>query len=79
MKEKSQFASHSLLEHVLRGLGGTFFLIWAIGIANTSPIGSLILGALMIFVFRGCPMCWLIGLFETVYATVIRYRAKNLM
>ena len=79
MKEKSQFASHTLHEHIVRGAVGLFLLIWAVNIANSNPLGSLVLGALMIFAFRGCPVCWLIGLAETAYAAICRFKMKRKM
>jgi hypothetical protein len=59
------FASHTLLEHALRGLIGIGALWYAVLIAAIHPLGSLALGVLALFAFRGCPMCWTIGLVET--------------
>jgi hypothetical protein len=30
-----------------------------------ASVGSLALGGLVLLAFRGCPICWTIGLFET--------------
>ena len=59
------FASNTLLEHGLRGLVGIGTLWYAVTIAATHPLGSLALGALALLAFRGCPICWTIGLLET--------------
>jgi hypothetical protein len=59
------FASNTLLEHGLRGLVGIGTLWYAVTIAATHPLGSLALGALALLAFRGCPICWAIGLVET--------------
>jgi hypothetical protein len=59
------FASHTLLEHILRGAVGIGALWFAIAIAAGHPWSSLALGALVLLAFRGCPICWTIGLFET--------------
>jgi hypothetical protein len=59
------FASNTLLEHALRGFVGIAALWYAVLIAAIHPLGSLALGALALFAFRGCPMCWTIGLVET--------------
>lgn len=60
------FASRSILEHLVRGILG----VAAIGVAIGQ--GSLLVGLLALpvalFAFRGCPSCWLVGLFETVHA-----------
>jgi len=36
-----------------------------LAIAETHPWGSLASGMLVLLAFRGCPICWTIGLFET--------------
>lgn len=59
------FASNTLIEHVLRGAAGIGALWYALKIAEVHPWGSLALGALVLLAFRGCPICWTIGLFET--------------
>ena len=59
------FASKTLTEHILRGLAGIGALWSAVAIAESHPWGSLALGALVLLAFRGCPICWSIGLFET--------------
>lgn len=60
------FASNTLIEHVLRGAVGIGALWLAVAIAASHPWSSLALGALVLLAFRGCPICWTIGLFETV-------------
>jgi hypothetical protein len=59
------FASDTFVEHVLRGAIGIGALWIAVAIAATHPWGSLALGGLVLLAFRGCPICWTIGLFET--------------
>lgn len=59
------FASNTLIEHVLRGAIGIGALWMAVAITATHPWGSLALGVLVLLAFRGCPICWTIGLFET--------------
>jgi hypothetical protein len=78
MKQKTQFASHSITEHIIRGIVGVVLLWQAVSIASTNPIGSIGLGILMMIAFRGCPVCWTIGLFETVYSAYIRLKARKL-
>jgi hypothetical protein len=67
------FASNTLLEHSLRGAVGTGALWYAVTIAATHPLGSLALGALALLAFRGCPICWTVGLVETVS---LRWRSR---
>jgi hypothetical protein len=59
------FASSTLLEHGLRGAVGIAALWYAVTIAAIHPLGSLALGVLALLAFRGCPVCWAIGLVET--------------
>ncbi len=60
------FASRTLIEHVLRGAVGIGALWLAATIGASHPWSSLALGAVVLLAFRGCPICWTIGLFETV-------------
>ena len=66
------FASKTLSEHVLRGAIGIGALWYAVTIAETYP--SLALGVLVLLAFRGCPICWTIGLFETARQYASKYR-----
>jgi hypothetical protein len=59
------FASNTLIEHVLRGAIGIGALWLAVAITATHPWSSLALGVVVLTAFRGCPICWTIGLFET--------------
>jgi hypothetical protein len=69
------FASNTLIEHVLRGAIGIGALWMAVAITATHPWGSLALGVLVLLAFRGCPICWTIGLFETARQ---RWRGQTL-
>jgi hypothetical protein len=60
------FASKTLIEHLARGAVGIGALWYAVTIAAIHPWGSLALGALVLLAFRGCPICWTIGLIETM-------------
>lgn len=69
------FASMSLTGHLLRGAAGIFLLYWAIrhqsetGLSLTAALGALV-------AFRGCPVCWTVGLIETVLNKVKPLRRK---
>ncbi len=77
-KERTMFASNSLIEHGVRGVLGVGLLWFAISIASTHPFSSLGLGIATLIVFRGCPICWTIGLFETINMSYIRFKKKRL-
>ena len=68
------FASNTLTEHTLRGAIGIAALGYAVAIAETHPWVSLALGTLVLVAFRGCPICWTIGLFETARRHASKYR-----
>ncbi|MEU9700772.1 hypothetical protein [Streptomyces sp. NPDC047981] len=60
------FASSSLLRHLVRGVIGFGGLIGALALLPvTGPI-SLLLLPVGVLALRGCPMCWTIGLLQTV-------------
>lgn len=79
MKKKTMFASNTVIEHLLRGVAGMALLWLAIDIAYTHPFASLGLGIVVLIVFRGCPVCWTIGLFETVYVKYVRFKNRQLV
>ena len=58
------FCSRSITIHLLRGVAAALLL----GLALWPGPGWLRAGALLgaVLLMRGCPMCWLLGLFETV-------------
>ena len=60
------FASTSLTEHLLRGALGLAGILFALKLGSSKPIVSvgLLLGSLV--ALRGCPMCWVAGLFGTL-------------
>ena len=68
------FASKTLIEHVLRGAVGIGALCYAVAIAEIHTFASLALGALVLVAFRGCPVCWTIGLFETAKQHISKCR-----
>jgi hypothetical protein len=53
--------------HLLRGVLGAALALGAIALWDTYPIVSVVFAAGMVAAFRGCPMCWTMGLCETIY------------
>ncbi len=79
---KSFLASESLLEHLTRGIVGIAALVLAVTLAKDSAslinaLGSLGLGVVALIAFRGCPICWTIGLFETTVRSLRRYNMQK--
>lgn len=59
------FASKSVAVHIARGVGG--FTALALAMALSSWVWpSLVLLPVGVLLLRGCPMCWVVGLFQTL-------------
>jgi hypothetical protein len=59
------FASASLSGHLIRGLIAAALLGWAL-MHQDRIAWSLLAAAGALIAFRGCPICWSIGLVETI-------------
>jgi hypothetical protein len=60
------FGNRNVLLHLAKGIGG-FAALWAaLATMNTNLWTSLVLIPLSLYLLRGCPICWTIGLFETI-------------
>lgn len=64
----SPFASKTLAHHLLRGGAAAGLIALAIELNRDLPLLAVIAGVAAIVALRGCPMCWTIGLFETLRA-----------
>lgn len=62
------FASKSIGEHLLRGALGAAALAAAVLLAPAHPLPAMVLVPLALVALRGCPMCWTVGLAQTVTA-----------
>ncbi len=60
------FASQSLAGHLLCGAVAFTLLYWAIAQQQAEPFMALLAGAGALVAMRGCPVCWTIGLVETL-------------
>jgi hypothetical protein len=60
------FASKSVAAHLLRGVGAAGLLTYAFKIGAEDPLLSVAAGLGALVLLRGCPMCWIIGLIETI-------------
>lgn len=73
---RSPFASHSLAEHLGRGLLAALAFYGAVQASGATawwamPL-SLVLGVAALIALRGCPVCWTIGLVETARRAIRR-------
>lgn len=62
------FASKSIAVHLVRGFLGLGALGGAMALLSQHPLVALALFVTGLVALRGCPMCWTLGLFETVRA-----------
>ncbi|MEU9041916.1 MULTISPECIES: hypothetical protein [unclassified Kitasatospora] len=60
------FASKSLPEHIVRGVVGFGSLVGSVVLLPLVGPLSLVLLPVGLLALRGCPMCWAIGLVQTV-------------
>ena len=60
------FGNRSLAVHLARGIGGFGAFAGALATMNQTLWPSIVLMPAAIFLLRGCPVCWTIGLFETI-------------
>jgi hypothetical protein len=64
--ELTPFASRSVLEHLARGVIGAGALGYGLYVSATHAWAIIPLGLVALAAFRGCPMCWTIGLLDTL-------------
>ncbi len=65
------FASRTLVEHLVRGLAAVLAITTAATLPAIAPAwismpAIVLLGGSALVLLRGCPMCWTIGLVETL-------------
>ena len=60
------FGSAFLGAHLMRGAAAAALLAWAIVHQTAHPWLSLGAGVAALVALRGCPMCWTLGLVETL-------------
>jgi hypothetical protein len=60
------FCSTSVIQHVLRGIGALALHACAALVFQAYPLWALLPLAGALLLMRGCPMCWLVGLFEAI-------------
>lgn len=72
------FASKTLLEHLVRGAIGLGALWLALHFASVSVFIPIVLVPISLFALKGCPMCWLLGLGETLLAKLRGKPAEGL-
>jgi hypothetical protein len=71
------YASRNIALHLLRG--GAAVAVLAIGIAAMPQIGwwALLAAPIVLWLLRGCPACWFMGLFQTLEMSADRRRIRQ--
>jgi hypothetical protein len=64
------FESRGIVAHVVRGAIGLSALAGALAMASTHPVLSAAAVVVGVIALRGCPMCWTLGLMQTVAAKI---------
>lgn len=64
----SFFASKSITGHLLRGVAAAAFILVALKTNESTPVVAMLAGLGALIMLRGCPMCWTMGLIETLSA-----------
>ena len=72
------FASRSVAVHLARGALGLGALVAAALAAPRAPWLALPLLPLALLALRGCPLCWTVGLVETIAAKARGSHARRL-
>ena len=62
------FASKSIGEHLLRGVFGALAAAFAVLLAPAHSLVALGFVPIAFVALRGCPICWTVGLAQTVMA-----------
>jgi hypothetical protein len=62
------FASKTVVGHLARGVVGLGALLGGVLLTERHPWLALSLLPVALFALRGCPMCWTVGLIQTVHA-----------
>ena len=71
------FGNRSILVHLAKGVAGFVALGFALDGMNRSIWPSILLLPIAMFFFQGCPICWTIGLFETVIMRIQLHIAEQ--
>jgi hypothetical protein len=60
------FASRTIAAHLSRGVIAALLITWAWLHQSSNPAFAVAAGLLAVAAMRGCPLCWTLGLLETI-------------
>jgi hypothetical protein len=55
-----------LTAHLVRGAIAAVLIAWALLFASTQPALAVVSGVMAVIAMRGCPACWMLGLWDTL-------------
>jgi hypothetical protein len=55
-----------LTAHLVRGAIAAVLIAWALLFASTQPALAVVSGVMAAIAMRGCPACWMLGLWDTL-------------
>jgi nicotinamide riboside transporter PnuC len=60
------FASRTVGAHLMKGVIAATLIAWALEHQSSEPAFAVAAGVLAVIATRGCPLCWMLGLVETI-------------
>jgi hypothetical protein len=60
------FASKTIAAHIVRGVIAAALVTWALLHQSSDLTFAVAAGVLAVVAMRGCPLCWTVGLCETI-------------
>jgi len=55
-----------LTAHLVRGATAAALIAWSLFFASTQPALAVVSGVMAVIAMRGCPACWMLGLWDTL-------------
>ena len=55
-----------LTAHLVRGVTAAALIAWALFFASKQPVLAVAAGVMAAVAMRGCPACWMLGLWDTL-------------
>ena len=71
------FASKTVAAHLVRGVIAATLIGWALLHQSSDPGFAVAAGVVAMVAMRGCPLCWTLGLVETIGGRIKGGRAHT--
>jgi hypothetical protein len=56
-----------LTAHLVRGATAAVLIAWTLLFAESQPVLAVVSGVMAAIAMRGCPACWMLGLWDTLW------------